>query len=165
MIRAISSSPVGKKIVILLVELVLVIVITAYGQIRLNSWNKPFYDALSRRDFREFLFQLGVFFVIAGCILSLNVLQRWLGEMLQVRLREGLVGSLLRDWMLPRRAFWLANTGSMGVNPDQRIHEDARKLCELSGSLGIGLLVIWVICHFFFPRGERPVLRRFSFHA
>jgi vitamin B12/bleomycin/antimicrobial peptide transport system ATP-binding/permease protein len=139
MIRAISSSPVGKKIVILMVEIVVVIVATAYGQIRLNSWNKPFYDALSRRDFREFLFQLGVFFVIAGCILALNVLQRWLGEMLQVRLREGLVRSLLRDWMLPRRAFWLANSGSMGVNPDQRIHEDARKLCELSASLGIGL--------------------------
>jgi putative ATP-binding cassette transporter len=139
MIRAISSSPVGKKIVILLIELVVVIVVTAYGQIRLNRWNKPFYDALSRRDFREFLFQLGVFFVIAGCILALNVLQRWLGEMLQVRLREGLVRSLLRDWMLPRRAFWLANSGSMGVNPDQRIHEDARKLCELSGSLDIGL--------------------------
>ena len=139
MIRAISSSPVGKKISILLLAILVVIVATAYGQIRLNSWNKPFYDALSRRDFREFLFQLGVFFVIAGCILALNVLQRWLGEMLQVRLREGLVRSLLRDWMLPRRAFWLANTGSMGVNPDQRIHEDARKLCELSGSLGIGL--------------------------
>jgi vitamin B12/bleomycin/antimicrobial peptide transport system ATP-binding/permease protein len=139
MIRAISSSPVSRKIVILMLVIVVVIVATAYGQIRLNSWNKPFYDALSRRDFREFLFQLGVFFVIAGCILALNVLQRWLGEMLQVRLREGLVRSLLRDWMLPRRAFWLANTGSMGVNPDQRIHEDARKLCELSGSLGIGL--------------------------
>ena len=139
MIRAISSSPVGRKIVILMVAIVFVIVATAYGQIRLNRWNKPFYDALSRRDFRDFLFQLGVFFVIAGCILALNVLQRWLGEMLQVRLREGLVRSLLRDWMLPRRAFWLANTGSMGVNPDQRIHEDARKLCELSASLGIGL--------------------------
>jgi putative ATP-binding cassette transporter len=139
MIRAISSTPVGKKIVVLLLVILVVIVATAYGQIRLNSWNKPFYDALSRRDFRDFLFQLGVFFVIAGCILTLNVLQRWLGEMLQVRLREGLVRSLLRDWMLPRRAFWLANTGSMGVNPDQRIHEDARKLCELSGSLGIGL--------------------------
>lgn len=139
MIRAISSSPVGGKIVILMVALVVVIVATAYGQIRLNSWNKPFYDALSRRDFRDFLFELGVFFVIAGCILALNVLQRWLGEMLQVRLREGLVRSLLHDWMLPRRAFWLANAGSMGVNPDQRIHEDARKLCELSGSLGIGL--------------------------
>jgi vitamin B12/bleomycin/antimicrobial peptide transport system ATP-binding/permease protein len=138
-VRAIANSPVGKKIAILLTVIVLVILATAYGQIRLNSWNKPFYDAISRRDLREFLFQLGVFFVIAGCILSLNVTQRWLSEMLQLRLREGLVRSLLKDWMMPRRAFWLANAGSMGVNPDQRIHEDARKLCELSGSLGIGL--------------------------
>jgi vitamin B12/bleomycin/antimicrobial peptide transport system ATP-binding/permease protein len=28
----------------------------------------------------------------------------------------------------------------MGVNPDQRMHEDARKLCELSADLGTGLL-------------------------
>jgi vitamin B12/bleomycin/antimicrobial peptide transport system ATP-binding/permease protein len=138
-VRAIAGSPVGKKIAVLLTVIVLVILATAYGQIRLNSWNKPFYDALSRRDLRDFLFQLGVFFVIAGCILALNVTQRWLSEMLQLRLREGLVRSLLKDWLMPRRAFWLANAGSMGVNPDQRIHEDARKLCELSGSLGIGL--------------------------
>jgi putative ATP-binding cassette transporter len=139
MIGAISRSPVGKKILILLLAIVAVIVATAYGQIRLNSWNKPFYDAMSRRDLRDFLFQLGVFFVIAGLILALNVTQRWLVETLQVRLREGLVRSLLKDWLMPRRAFWLANTGSMGVNPDQRIHEDARKLCELSADLGVGL--------------------------
>ena len=139
MIGAISSSPVGKKILVLLISIVAVVVATAYGQIRLNSWNKPFYDAMSRRDLRDFLFQLGVFFVIAGFILALNVTQRWLAETLQVRLREGLVRSLLKDWLMPRRAFWLANTGSMGVNPDQRIHEDARKLCELSADLGIGL--------------------------
>ena len=59
---------------------------------------------------------------------------------LELKLREGLVLSLLQDWMLPRRAFWLANAGTMGVNPDQRIHEDARKLCELSADLGVGLL-------------------------
>ena len=139
MIGAISSSPVGKKILVLLISIVAVVVATAYGQIRLNSWNKPFYDAMSRRDLRDFLFQLGVFFVIAGFILALNVTQRWLAETLQVRLREGLVRSLLKDWLMPRRAFWLANSGSMGVNPDQRIHEDARKLCELSADLGIGL--------------------------
>ncbi len=42
--------------------------------------------------------------------------------------------------MRPRRAFWLAHSGPMGVNPDQRMHEDARKLCELSADLGVGLL-------------------------
>jgi len=30
--------------------LFIVIASTAYMQIRLNAWNKPFYDALSRRD-------------------------------------------------------------------------------------------------------------------
>jgi len=106
----------------------------------LNGWNKPFYDALSRRDLRDFLFQLGVFFLIAGILLVLNVAQRWLVETLELKLRQGLVLGLLRDWMLPRQAFWLANAGSIGVNPDQRIHEDARKLCELSADLAVGLL-------------------------
>jgi putative ATP-binding cassette transporter len=156
MIRVIFASPVGKVLTTLVASLVIVISATAYGQIRLNRWNKPFFDALSRRDLRDFLYELGVFCVIAGCLLVLNVAQRWLAETLQVKLREGLTRSLLGDWMLPRRAFWLANSGPMGVNPDQRIHEDARKLCELSADLGIWLLqasilfgtfagVLWVL--------------------
>ncbi len=137
---AIFASPAAGRLRVLIVSLILVVVATAYGQIRLNNWNKPFYDALSRRDLRDFLYELGVFFLIAGFLLALNVAQRWLVETMELRLREGLVHSLLKDWLLPRRAFWLANAGSIGVNPDQRIHEDARKLCELSADLGVGLL-------------------------
>jgi vitamin B12/bleomycin/antimicrobial peptide transport system ATP-binding/permease protein len=140
LLRTIFGSPVGKALTLLVATIILIVAATAYGQIRLNGWNKPFYDALSRRDLRDFLFQLGVFFVIAGFLLCLNVMQRWLVETLELKLREGLVVSLLQDWMLPRRAFWLANAGAMGVNPDQRIHEDARKLCELSADLAVGLL-------------------------
>jgi vitamin B12/bleomycin/antimicrobial peptide transport system ATP-binding/permease protein len=161
--RTIFGSPAGKALIFLLAAIILVVAGTAYGQIRLNGWNKPFYDALSRRDLRDFLFQLGVFFLIAGCLLALNVAQRWLVETLELKLREGLVLGLLRDWMLPRRAFWLANAGAMGVNPDQRIHEDARKLCELSADLGVGLLqasilfltfsgVLWVLSNDFIFR-------------
>ncbi len=154
--RAVFASPVGRTLCLLIAAVFIVIIVTAYGQIRLNRWNKSFYDALSRRDSRDFLYQLGVFFLIAGCLLMLNVVQRYLAESLQVKLREGLVGSLLEDWLRPRRAFLLANAGSVGVNPDQRIHEDARKLCELSADLGLGLLqaailfgtftgVLWVL--------------------
>jgi len=155
-IRTIFGAPVAKSLTLLMAVILLVVAATAYGQIRLNGWNKPFYDALSRRDLRDFLYQLGIFFLIAGFILALNVAQRWLVETLELKLREGLVRGLLKDWMAPRRAFWLANAGAMGVNPDQRIHEDARKLCELSADLGIGLLqalilfltfssVLWVL--------------------
>ena len=140
MARTVFGSPVGKTIMLLIVVLLVVVALTAYGQIRLNTWNRPFYDALSRRDLRDFLYQLGVFFLIAFCLLTLNVVQRWLVETLEMKSRQGLVLSLLQDWMLPRRAFWLTNAGPMGVNPDQRIHEDARKLCELSADLAVGLL-------------------------
>ena len=139
-LRAIHASPVGRTLIWTVIGIVLVVVVTAYGQIRLNRWNKPFFDALSRRDFTDFIFQLSVFFLIVICLLVLNVLQRWLVEMLKLKMREGLMHDLLRDWMQPRRAFWLANSGQMGVNPDQRMHEDARKLCELSADLGVGLL-------------------------
>jgi putative ATP-binding cassette transporter len=138
--RAIYASPAGKSLAIIITALVIVVMVTAYGQIRLNQWNKPFFDAMSRRDLRDFLYELGVFFLIAGFLLVLNVGQRWLVETLELRLREGLVQSLLEDWMRPRRAFWLANAGTIGVNPDQRMHEDARHLTELSADLGIGLL-------------------------
>jgi len=140
MVRALWAAPVRNTLFWLSGALFLVIAVTAYGQIRLNNWNQPFYDALSRRDFEQFLLQLGVFGVIAGALLALNVAQRWLGETLKLRLRQGLVRDLIQNWMQPGRAFHLANAGAMGVNPDQRMHEDARHLTELSADLGVGLL-------------------------
>jgi vitamin B12/bleomycin/antimicrobial peptide transport system ATP-binding/permease protein len=64
----------------------------------------------------------------------------WLNLRTKVKLREGLVRDLLNEWLQPRRAFRLASAGEIGLNPDQRLHEDARHLTELSTDLGIGLL-------------------------
>jgi len=140
MVRALWASPVRNALLALSVSLFLIIAATAYGQIRLNRWNQPFYDALSHRNFMGFLRQLGVFGVIAGALLVLNVVQRWFGETLKLKLRQGLVHDLVQNWMTPGRAFRLANAGAIGVNPDQRMHEDARHLTELSADLGIGLV-------------------------
>ncbi len=145
MIRALLASPVRNRLVLLGAAVFAVILATAYGQNRLNSWNKPFYDALARRDLREFLYQLGMFGIIAGGLLVLNVAQRWLGEMLKLKLRAGLAHDLIGNWLQPRRAFRLANAGAIGDNPDQRMHEDARHLAELSADLGIGLLQATVL--------------------
>ena len=140
MTEALWASPVRNRLVALAVGLFVVIAATAYGQIRLNTWNQPFYDALSKRDFPEFVHQLGVFAVIAGVLLVLNVAQRWLGETAKIKMREGLVHDLVNHWLRPGRAVLLAQAGAIGVNPDQRMHEDARHLTELSADLGIGLL-------------------------
>jgi len=140
MIRALWASPARGAIIGLMGAAVAVVVATAYGQVRLNRWNQPFYDALSRRNLHEFAMQLLVFAVIAGSLLLLNVGQRWLGEMLKLKLREGLVHDLVQGWMQPRRAFQLESAGPIGVNPDQRMHEDARHLTELSSDLALGLV-------------------------
>ncbi|HEV8313236.1 MAG TPA: ABC transporter ATP-binding protein/permease, partial [Burkholderiaceae bacterium] len=168
---ALRVSPVRKTLAALAGGIVAVIAITAYGQIELNSWNKPFYDAISRRDLRDFIVQLGIFAVIAGVLLILNVAQRWLVETLQLKLREAMVTDLVGLWLQPRRAFWLQGSGPMGAHPDQRMHDDALKLCELSVALGVGLLqaailfgsfasVLWVLSKdfsIFFNGQDHPV--------
>jgi len=140
MLKAFWASPVRNTLLWLAGVILLVIIATAYGQIRINRWNQPFYDALARRDMQAFFGQLGVFAIIAGLLLILNVIQRWLTEMIKLKLREGLTRDLVDLWMFPHRAFRLASGGPIGVNPDQRMHEDARRLTELSADLSIGLL-------------------------
>jgi len=66
MFRAFLGSPQRTKLLLLGVAIVAVIVATAFGQVRLNAWNQPFYDALAHKDLRGFLDQLMVFGVIAG---------------------------------------------------------------------------------------------------
>ena len=156
MFRAFLGSPQRTKLLLLGVAIIAVIGATAFGQVRLNAWNQPFYDALARKDLRGFLDQLTVFGVIASGLLVLNVAQAWLNQTTKVKLREWLVCDLFDEWLKPRRAFHLVNAGEMGTNPDQRIHEDARHLTELTTDLGIGLLqsslllgsfigVLWVL--------------------
>jgi len=143
--KAFMASPVRNVILALGAGILGVILATAFGQILLNRWYQPFYDALERRDLAAFFRQLMVFAEIAGGLLVLNVAQTWLNQMLRLKLREGLTRDLIGEWMRPRRAFRLANAGAIGVNPDQRLHEDANHLTELSTDLGVGLLQATVL--------------------
>src|SRR3984885_10135722 len=149
MFRALLASPVRDTLFILGGVLVAVVAATAYGQIRLNTWNQPFYDALAHHDMNGFFHQLGIFGMITGALLVLNVGQRWLNEMLKLKLREGLAKDLIENWLRPMRAFRLASAGPIGVNPDQRMHEDARHLTELSADLGSGLLQAGILLALF----------------
>ncbi|MDQ0996539.1 putative ATP-binding cassette transporter [Phyllobacterium ifriqiyense] len=134
------NSPVRNRLILFISGVFGIIILTSVGQVLLNRWNVPFYDALSRRDFQAFLDQLMVFFGIAAVLLVLSVGQTWLNQMTRLKLREGLTRDLIGEWLVPRRAFKLSNSGPIGVNPDQRLHEDARHLAEMSTDLGFGLL-------------------------
>jgi putative ATP-binding cassette transporter len=156
MVRALLASPERKKFFLLAFAICAVVGATAFGQIKLNAWNHPFYDALARKDLKEFLYQLWVFGLIASGLLILNVAQTWLNQMTRIMLRARLTRDLIDLWLGPTRAYRLSRAGEIGVNPDQRIHDDARHLVDLTTDLGFGLLqatlllacfigVLWVL--------------------
>ena len=142
--NVLADSPGRKRLLLLAIGLAIVISATAVALLRLNGWNKPFYDAIEQRNVGTFLSELVVFGVIAGSLLLLNVAQTWLDQTVKLELREWLTRDLLAQWMAPKRAFLLAAAAVMsaaqeiGVNPDQRIHDDTRRLTELTGALAIG---------------------------
>ena len=174
--NVLANSPGRKRLLLLAIGLAIVISATAVAQLRLNAWNKPFYDAIEHRDVETFLSELVVFGVIAGSLLLLNVAQTWLDQTVKLELREWLTRDLLAQWMAPKRAFLLAAAGVMsaaqeiGVNPDQRIHDDTRRLTELTGALAIGCFqstlllasfigVLWSLSQgFVLPVGGRSVV-------
>lgn len=155
-LRAVAAAPNSRWVYALVGGVTVVIAATTVGQIRLNEWQRDFYDALEQRHFDDLLVQLGVFVAIIAVLLTLQVAQTWLGETLKIGLRQAVTVDVLDEWLRPRRAYQLAWAGDVGQNPDQRIQEDTRHLCELCGDLGIGLLqstlllvsfigVLWVL--------------------
>jgi putative ATP-binding cassette transporter len=135
-----GSSPLRRRLVWLAIGIVAVICVSMVGQVRLNTWQGDFFDALEQRDLEAFGRQVLVFLVVVAGLLTLVVAETWLREMLEVRLREWLTHHLLDRWLVPKRAYFLALTSDIGVNPDQRMQADALRLTQFSVSLSIGLL-------------------------
>ena len=95
LVAAFWASRERNQLLILAAGLVVVVAATAYMQIRLNAWNRPFYDALTHKDIPEVIAQLRVFAELALILLALNVTQVWLNQTSRVVLRQGLVHDLL----------------------------------------------------------------------
>jgi len=138
-IKALWYSSGRARFLFLTASIITVIFATSGMQIVLNAWNKPFYDAIEQKNVHLFLFYLMQFCAIAGVLLALNVSQTWLDQTIKLHSRKWLTRDLIEQWLAPRRLVTLQEAGEIGINPDQRVHEDARHLAELSAGLGIGL--------------------------
>lgn len=118
------------------VGIILAIVLTVFLSVQLNAWNKPFYDAIERRDLDAFLHQLVVFGVLASALLALDVADTWLDITLKVDLRKWSTRRLMRLWDHGHAAI---RSEAVGSCPDQRIHADLPTLGDLSLALSTGL--------------------------
>jgi len=140
LLRALIRAPQAHRIGLLVAGVIAVICLNAAGQIRLNLWQRDFYQAIEDRHMPAFLSQLGSFTLIAGGLLVLVVSQTWLQAMVNVRLRDWLTRDLIDEWLRGKRLYLLGFMGEIGDNPDQRIQQDAQHLAELSTTLLVGLL-------------------------
>lgn len=139
MLRALNASSHRNKLAAMAAALMAVILINTFGQIKLNAWFGTFYDTLVKRSIGLLADEVLTFLIIVGGLLCLVVAQTWLQETIKVRLREWLTHDLMDQWLKPRRAYLLTQTGEDGANPDQYIQADARHLADMSASLTIGL--------------------------
>ncbi len=110
-------------------------------QIRFNTWNRDFFDALDKRNAQAFQHQIVVFLVLAALSMAAAVYQLYLKQLLQLAWREWLTRRLTEAWLHDSRQYQLEAGAAEADNPDQRIAEDVRLAADLSVDFVVGLLI------------------------
>jgi len=106
--------------------------------IRINEWQRGFYNALQVFDSNEVFRQLGYFCLIAGTGVVLAVYALYFNQMLQIRWRRWLTERYLSSW-LANRAYYQLQLKNTIDNPDQRISEDVQLFTQYVCTLGVNL--------------------------
>jgi putative ATP-binding cassette transporter len=110
-----------------------------YVSVRINEWNRAFYNALQALNSSELFRQLGFFCVLVVFAIAMSVYALYLNQLLQIRWRRWLTRRYLANW-LADRAYYKLQLGSSPDNPDQRISEDLNQFTTYVMNLSVGLI-------------------------
>ena len=99
--------------------------------VRFNAWYNTFYTALQDKDWNTFIWQIGVFSVLAAFFIVSAVYQLYLQQWLQIRWRNWLTQRYLGRWLGQGTHYRMRLKGDQADNPDQRIADDIRQFIEL----------------------------------
>ena len=110
-----------------------------YISVRINDWNRSFYNALQAFDSEALCHQLVTFCILVFFAISMSVYSLYLSQMLQIRWRRWLTSRYLGAW-LADQAYYQLELGGRTDNPDQRIAEDLNQFTTYVLSLSIGLI-------------------------
>jgi putative ATP-binding cassette transporter len=108
--------------------------------VQFNSWYNTFYTALQNKDWNTFIYQIGVFSVLAAFFIVSAVYQLYLQQWLTIRWRHWLTNRYLGRWLDQSTHYRMRLKGDQADNPDQRIADDVREFIENTLNIGIGLL-------------------------
>ena len=125
---------------ILLITVIALQLFQVWLNVRFNAWYKTFYDALQNKDWDTFIWQLGVFSVLAAFFIVSAVYQLYLQQWLQIRWRRWLTTNYLGRWLGDGIALPHAAQGRFRRQPrpaHRRRHQAVR---QLTLDIGIALL-------------------------
>jgi len=108
--------------------------------VRFNAWYNTFYTALQDKDWNTFIWQLGVFSVLAAFFIVSAVYQLYLQQWLQIRWRNWLTKRYIGRWLGQGTHYRMRLKGDQADNPDQRIADDIRDFVDSTLNIGIALL-------------------------
>ena len=108
--------------------------------VRINIWNKDFFDALDKRDWGLFLGQMRTFALLLAAAMGIAVYQAYVKQLLQLRWRRWLTNALVERWLAEKRYYHLNFIGGGVDNPDQRIAENTKHAVDMTVEFAIGLL-------------------------
>jgi vitamin B12/bleomycin/antimicrobial peptide transport system ATP-binding/permease protein len=128
----------------LLVAVVALNLITVALNVRLNTWNNDFYDALQQYNWPEFWRQFAIFGIIAFALIIVAVYSLYLRQMLHIRWRRWLTDRFLRSWLGDQSYYRMQLNQATTDNPDQRISDDLDRFATISLGLSLGLLSSFV---------------------
>ena len=124
----------------LLGAVVLLNLISVWLNVRLNTWNADFYNALQNYNWAEFWWQFAIFGMIAVSLIVVAVYQLYLRQILQIRWRAWLTDRFLDDWLGHQTYYRMQLDQTTTDNPDQRISDDIDRFTSISLALSIGLM-------------------------
>ena len=123
----------------LLVAVIVLNLGNVYIGVRINEWNRAFYNALQTFNAMALFRQVGIFGILVAFAVLISVSALYLNQLLQIRWRRWLTKRYLAAW-LADRAYYKLQLGSVADNPDQRIAEDLNQFTGYILTLSLGLI-------------------------
>jgi len=124
----------------LLIAVIALQLFQVWLEVKFNTWYKDFYNALQVKDWDTFIWQFGVFAVLATFFIVSAVYQLYLQQWLQIRWRTWLTNGYVRRWLGGGTHYRMRLKGDQVDNPDQRIADDIRLFVNSTLDIGIALL-------------------------
>ncbi len=128
----------------LLVSVIALNLFAVWLNVRLNTWNNNFYNALQQYNWNEFWRQFGIFGIIAFALIVDAVYSLYLRQILHIRWRRWLTEHFLHRWLDDQQYYRMQLDQSVTDNPDQRISDDLDSFATMSLGLSLGLLSSFV---------------------